>query len=423
MVAWGEESGGTDGSAGSTRPSRPGGMYRLGGPDDAGWALAPEYRTAARGAASVGVTEPVAVPDPASAPGGGEPLVEGASAGASQSASADASTSVSEGASPGVGPGGPAAEPDVVPDPGGAAAAGPPAEASSGPAAGRPRWGLSRFGGLLGPRDDADRLRTVRTTPLYGPHRIAVIGLKAGAGRTTTAAVLGSVLAAERADRVIAVDADPASGTLGRRVAREAGATVRDLITASPRLDTYTDIRAYTSRMPSGLEVLADDTGPAAASRNFHDRDYRAVVELLGRRYPLVLTDTGAGLSNSALPGVLDLAHQLVLVATPSVDGVTSASTALSWLEENGFQEQSRHCITVISGVREPGRMLRAEELVAHFKTRCRGVVVVPYDEHLAGGGELNADALRRRTRAAHLELAALVAEGFARPESPPPGA
>ncbi|MBT2448638.1 MinD/ParA family protein [Streptomyces sp. ISL-43] len=294
-----------------------------------------------------------------------------------------------------------------------------PAEPSSGRSARGPRRGLRRFGGLLGSRDDPDRLRTVRTTPLHGCHRIAVIGLRAGSGRTTTAAVLGSVLAEERADRVIAVDADPSSGTLGHRVGRETGATVRDLVGELPRLNTYTDIRGYTSRMPGGLEVLADGPG-RAASRTFDDREYRGVMDLLGRRYPLVLTDTGPGLSNSPLPGVLELAHQLVLVATPGVDGVTSASTALTWLEEHGFQEQARRCVTVISGVREPGRMLRADELVAHFETRCRGVVVVPYDEHLAVGGELDPDALRRRTRAAHLELAALVSEGFTRAESPP---
>ncbi|MFD9335085.1 MinD/ParA family protein [Streptomyces sp. NPDC060028] len=311
--------------------------------------------------------------------------------------------------------------PVPVPPEGSTAAApgaGDTAEPSSGASVPEPRRGLRRLGGLLGSRDDPDRLRTVRTTPLRGCHRIAVIGLGAGSGRTTTAAVLGSVLAAERADRVIAVDADAAPGALalGRRVGRETGATVRRLVTELPRLHTYTDIRAYTSRMPGGLEVLADGPGPAA-SRPFDDREYRGVMDLLGRRYPLVLTDAGAGLSDSPLPGVLELAHQLVLVATPGVDGATSAGTALNWLEEHGFQERARRCVTVFSGVRVPGPTVRADELVAHFATRCRGVVIVPYDEHLAAGSELNPEALRRRTRAAHLELAALVAEGFARPQ------
>ncbi|MFD9304022.1 MinD/ParA family protein [Streptomyces sp. NPDC060048] len=421
-MARGEESGG--GTDEDTESARPSAMYRLGGQDDPGWRLAPAYGKVAAasgsGAAASGsgaTASGSGVPEAASGAGVPAPARQPDSTQlpAAQPPEAAESPDGGEGTLVAAGAAGHA---DAPP------AAAPDADATAAPAPGRslrPRWraGVRRLGGLLAPRDDADRLLTVRTTPLSGCHRIAVIGLRAGSGRTTTAAVLGSLLAAERSDRVIAVDADPASGTLGHRIAREAGATgatVRDLVTALPRLDSYTDIRAYTSRTPDGLEVLADDPG-AAASRPFDDREYRGVMELLSRRYPIVVTDTGAGLSNGRLPGVLELADQLVLVVTASVAGVTGASTALTWLEEHGFQERARRCVTVISGVREPGRVLRADELVAHFETRCRGVVAVPYDEHLAAAGELTPGALRRRTRAAHLELAALVAEGFTVPE------
>ncbi len=30
--------------------------------------------------------------------------------------------------------------------------------------------------------------------------------------------------------------------------------------------------------------------------------------------------------------------------------------------------------------------MIKVEDIVQHFETRCRGVVVVPFDEHLAAG-------------------------------------
>jgi hypothetical protein len=71
--------------------------------------------------------------------------------------------------------------------------------------------------------------------------------------------------------------------------------------------------------------------------------------------------------------------------------------------------------ITVISGVRETGKMIKVEDIVAHFETRCRGVVVVPFDEHLAAGAELDLDMMRPKTREAYFNLAAMVAEDFVR--------
>src|SRR5262249_42957988 len=155
----------------------------------------------------------------------------------------------------------------------------------------------------------------------------------------------------------IAVDANPDSGTLGRRVSRQTPATIRDLVTALPGLRTYMDIRAFTSQAPSGLEVLANDSDPGV-SRTFDDEDYRRVMELLGGQYPIVLTDSGTGLLHSTMRGVLDLADQLVVVATPSVDGATSASITLDWLAAHGYEEQVRRAVTVISGVRSNGSRL-----------------------------------------------------------------
>jgi hypothetical protein len=55
------------------------------------------------------------------------------------------------------------------------------------------------------------------------------------------------------------------------------------------------------------------------------------------------------------------------------------------------------------------------EDIVAHFRTRCRGVVVVPFDEHLAAGAEVDLDMMRPKTREAYFNLSAMVAEDFPR--------
>lgn len=271
-----------------------------------------------------------------------------------------------------------------------------------------------KFGGKAAEADRARRLEVIRT-PVMSCYRIAVISLKGGVGKTTTTTSLGATLASERQDKVIAIDANPDAGTLGRRVKRQTGATIRDLVTAIPHLRSYMDVRQFTSQdLHSGLEILANDVDPAV-STTFNDSDYRQVIQVLGQHYPIILTDSGTGLLYSAMRGVLDLADQLIVVSTPSVDGASSASTTLDWLSAHGYADLVQRSITVVSGVRETSKMIKVEDIVAHFQTRCRGVVVVPFDESLAAGAEVNLAMMRPKVRDAYFELATLVGEDIAR--------
>ncbi|MFF5254636.1 SCO5717 family growth-regulating ATPase [Streptomyces leeuwenhoekii] len=326
---------------------------------------------------------------------------------------------------------GSAPEPTTLsPAPADPPAASPDHEAAVGPATNRlPDSGYQQFrsgrttsdgsrfrpGHRTGEAERRRRTHVIRT-PMPTGYRIAVISLEAGAGRTTTTTALGATLASERQHRVLAIDADPDAGTLGRRVRRETGATLRDLVRAIPYLHSYMDTRRFTSQAPSGLEVVAGDAGPAVhAAAAFDDEGYRRAIDVLRRQYPIILTDTGTGLLHGAMRGVLDLADQILLVTTPSVDGASSAGTMLDRLSAQGYADLVARSLTVISDVRGTGRRITVEDLVTHFEQRCRGVVVVPFDEHLATGGEVDLAGLRPRTREAYLDLAAKVAEDFAR--------
>src|SRR2546430_12920793 len=75
-----------------------------------------------------------------------------------------------------------------------------------------------------------DLINRVRTPVAGGHHRVAVLSLKGGVGKTTTAVGLGATLATLRGDRVIAVDANPDRGTLSDKVRLETAATIRDLL-------------------------------------------------------------------------------------------------------------------------------------------------------------------------------------------------
>jgi MinD-like ATPase involved in chromosome partitioning or flagellar assembly len=268
----------------------------------------------------------------------------------------------------------------------------------------------------LGPsptdRRRADLVNRART-PVVGCHRVAIISLKGGVGKTTTTAALGAMFANLRGDRVIAVDANPDRGTLIERVPRESGATVRHLLESRDRVTRYGDVRAFTSQSSTRLEVLASDADPGASSA-LSEQDYRDTVDTLELFYNLILTDCGTGLLHDAMRGVLGLASSLVVVSSASLDGARSASATLDWLEAHGMQDIAKNAVVVISSVRPGGGIVDVMQLEDHFAARCRAVVTIPYDPHLEAGGVMEMDELDEETLDAYKELAAAVGEGFA---------
>jgi MinD-like ATPase involved in chromosome partitioning or flagellar assembly len=256
--------------------------------------------------------------------------------------------------------------------------------------------------------------------PVRGCYRLAVISLKGGVGKTTTTVTLGATLASLRGDRVIAVDANPDRGTLSGKIPLETVATVRNLLNDTASIQHYFDVRRYTSQSPDRLEVLASESDPAVSTA-FSEQDYRTVANILQRFYNIVLTDCGTGLLHSAMTGVLDLANQIVLVSSGSVDGARSASATLDWLEAHGRGELVRNSVAVINSVRPKSGGVDLDKLEAHFAARCRAVTRIPYDPHLEEGAEVDLGELRLETRAALLELAAHVADAFPRADRPMP--
>lgn len=259
----------------------------------------------------------------------------------------------------------------------------------------------------------AERTAAIRV-PIVGTHRVAVISLKGGVGKTTTTMMLGSTLASLRGDRVIALDANPDAGTLGDRLPRRTTATVRDLLTHYTEVRSWADLAAYTSQSSSRLEVIANDVDPSVSTA-VTAADYLRIVEMLGRYYSVVLTDSGTGLLHDAMNGILNAADTLVLVSSASVDGARSASTTLDWLDAQGYGHLVRSAVTVVSSVRPGGREVNVDAIASYFASRCRAVVRIPFDPHLETGAETDLDALAPSTRDAYIDLAVAVAGDFDR--------
>ena len=280
----------------------------------------------------------------------------------------------------------------------------------------RASGGLFRIGESAADARRRDLVNRVKTPVAGGHHRVAVLSLKGGVGKTTTVAGLGATLASFRGDRVIAVDANPDRGTLSDKVRLETAATIRDLLNERGQVSRYADVRAFTSQSTSRLEVLASDRDPAASTA-FNERDYCDAAQVLEQFYSVCITDCGTGLLHSAMTGVLRLADQIVLVSSPSVDGARSASATLDWLEAHEYGPLVRNGVVVLSAIRRRSKStVDLDRLEQHFAARCRAVMRIPYDAHLEEGAEVELDLLASETAEAYLALAAIVGDGFAWP-------
>ena len=234
-----------------------------------------------------------------------------------------------------------------------------------------------------------------------------MVSLKGGVGKTTVAALLGLSLAEHRGERVIAVDSSPAGGTLADRLVDGPPAGIRDLVDRLDQVRTLVDTRRYTG-VVGGLHVLASDQD---LSRNvaLNSLEYERVCLLLQRHFPIIVTDASTG---PALPAALALAHSVVVVGSLTVDGAGRANKTLDWLVAHGYRDAAARAVLVLDGDRASTEV-DAPGLRAHFASRCRAVVELPHDPHLALGGRIDAAALAPGTREAALELAALVADEF----------
>jgi MinD-like ATPase involved in chromosome partitioning or flagellar assembly len=249
--------------------------------------------------------------------------------------------------------------------------------------------------------------------PLPGPRQIAVASMKGGVGKTTVTAMLGLMLAEHRGDRIVALDANPDAGTLADRLTGRTDSTVRDLLDSLGSVGSLSDIARFTT-LSGRLQVLASEQDPARGEA-FDRAEYERVCAVLSRFYNVVVTDSGTGMVHSAMDGTLALANGLVIVGSHTVDGASRASKTLDWLGAHGHHELVERAVVVLSQDRTSPE-IDGQRLVAHFQARCRAVVLVPRDPHLATGSRIELDKLRPATSDAFLELAALVADDFGNP-------
>ena len=231
--------------------------------------------------------------------------------------------------------------------------------------------------------DHLKEARARAVLPLDRPRLVVVLGCTVGAGQTVTTLMLADLLAGLRGEPVAALDLNPGPASL-TELARVPAITVSALL-ADRAPGAHAANGGHRNPAPGRgartrgrLDVICQDAAPdgSAALPNLqHER----LVSVLASRYPLTFADPGA----PAVAKLLAEAGQLVLVAPASPDAAQAVSMTSEYLAGHGHGTLARHSIAVLNGVSQ--RSVRHAEQAEHvLRGRCRAIVRVPWDDHLA---------------------------------------
>jgi MinD-like ATPase involved in chromosome partitioning or flagellar assembly len=105
----------------------------------------------------------------------------------------------------------------------------------------------------------------------------------------------------------------------------------------------------------------------------------------------------------------------MVLVSSPALDAVSSASATLNWLMQHGHSRLVRQGHVVLSTARPGSQALKLDKVCDFSEARCQSIHVIPFDPHLAEGADVEFEMLKPTTRQAYIGLAGALAENFQR--------
>ncbi|MGD3111442.1 hypothetical protein [Streptomyces sp. YGL11-2] len=241
--------------------------------------------------------------------------------------------------------------------------------------------------------------------PVSTGRQIAVSSIRGGAGKSTVAALLALTFAHYRSDPVLAVEADPALGTLPHRLgAREVRWSGSDLAQIVDPSMLITDLTGYLLPFAGGGWLLPGSQGSIGARLDIDA--YRVVMTSLRRHFAATVVDCEtlpAEVARTAL--VTTQARVLVTPATP--EGVAATRSVLDWV--GGLHPGLLPTTVVVLTHSSPDSGVDVRKAAGHLGAGGAAVLPLPYDRHLAAGGAIRPELLGERTREAAARIAAEV--------------
>lgn len=259
------------------------------------------------------------------------------------------------------------------------------------------------------------RGRAAKLSRLKSPthrHHMAVISGAGGTGKTTTALMLGWLLAEARETGVVVLEAMPAGGALARRMGVDMEMSSADVFRVADHVQTLSDLQAVTQRFAK-LEVVGTGSKPRLSDL-LDPSEHERVLETLLHYYSIVVSDTETGLLSPRTTATLEWADQIVFCITTDEGAAQQAAATLNWLLYQGGEaaDLARRTVVVAHEVR-PGTLENFGMAKEQLASACRAVLVVPFDAQFARGGALDFTSIADVTYDAYLDLAVELAHEF----------
>ncbi|MGH3561911.1 MAG: ArsA-related P-loop ATPase, partial [Mycobacterium sp.] len=152
-----------------------------------------------------------------------------------------------------------------------------------------------------------------RTT---GTHRIVVIGAKGGVGKTTAAAVLAMALSELRGETVAALDGNPDTGTLRRRLVPSSQPLPASMLELAAAAGTVAPQWAELSRysdLVGRLRVFSNQGADRRLVEAMTGASFADAIALICRAAQILVCDMGTSVTSSLAIAALDAADSLVI--------------------------------------------------------------------------------------------------------------
>jgi MinD-like ATPase involved in chromosome partitioning or flagellar assembly len=115
---------------------------------------------------------------------------------------------------------------------------------------------------------------------------------------------------------------------------------------------------------------------------------------------------------------MLDNSNALVLIVEASRPGAMKAGQAIDWLRNHGYEGLLARTVLVVNETTANTR-LDMESLMTVLARQQLKIHHIPFDPHLDEGLLIDLDKLKKKTRRAFEDLAAMLADDFSVPQPP----
>lgn len=255
-----------------------------------------------------------------------------------------------------------------------------------------------------------------------GCHKLAVVNVKGGQGKTPTSAMISAVFGRFGGGAVLAWDNSETLGTLGWRT--ESGpydSTVRDMLPAadmllSPDAGVSAIARYVHHQTDDRYDVLRSSPALFGSQSRITADDFDRLVAVAERYYRMVIFDSGKDESGERWLRMLDTTDQLVI---PVLADVESAEGVRTLLEELSARDEhsarlAAEAVVVVSEWPQPVNTRELKTVVDGLQEMVRAIEVLPFDPALKNGA-LRFKNLKAQTQDTYVRVAARAARGMTR--------